>query len=238
MNLIHLICGQREIEDIQILLNVQRTHRSREDDVPFLNMPAQDDLRIGLTVFCSDFREQRFREQRLIAVTQRIPALDDSAIGRNSRFERFLLVIGMAFHLQHGGFDFGKRKHVFQPIRLEVGQADASDFSCRNGFFHIPPCAAIIAKLLMQQQEVDVAGLQAVKHFVDCNCRNALAVVAGPEFGCDPDVLARDAALFHGLSHAALVLISMRGVDVPVTQLERCETSLFRSFVSENLVNA
>ena len=50
-DLLHLCAGQRKIENVQIFQNMLRTDRPRGNDIPFLNMPAKDDLRICLAVF-------------------------------------------------------------------------------------------------------------------------------------------------------------------------------------------
>lgn len=50
-NFIHLRIGQGEVKQVKIIPNVRRILRSGDDNVAILNMPAQDDLRAGLSVF-------------------------------------------------------------------------------------------------------------------------------------------------------------------------------------------
>ena len=69
----------------------------------------------------------------------------------------------------------------------------------------------------MQVNKVQILESQACEHLVQLLECYAFAVLVGPEFGGNPDFFTGNAAVLHRLPHAALVLISVRGVDVPVT---------------------
>lgn len=76
----HFIPGQHIIKQVEIGLDVIWVFGSRNDNVSVLDMPAKNDLRRGLTVPFSQFRKQRFFQQRLVSVTQRIPRLRNDTV--------------------------------------------------------------------------------------------------------------------------------------------------------------
>lgn len=96
----HFFMGKGKAEDVDVLRHVFRIGGLRENYVAFLNVPAQNDLRIGLAVFLPQAGEKRFVQQSGIAMSQGIPAFDDRAVRSDAALQFLLLVIRMAFHLQ------------------------------------------------------------------------------------------------------------------------------------------
>lgn len=75
-NLRHLLIRQDKIKQIQIRLDVRRIFGTRDDHIARLHMPPQNNLRVGLAVFFCKCGKYRLLNQRLIAVSKRIPCLN------------------------------------------------------------------------------------------------------------------------------------------------------------------
>ena len=54
----HVLVGQCEIEQVDVLSDVRRRLRSRNDDVSLLDMPAQQHLGGGLAMLLGDFLDE------------------------------------------------------------------------------------------------------------------------------------------------------------------------------------
>ena len=75
-------------------------------NVAILDMPAQNDLRIGLAILLTQLREQVFFQQRFVAVAQGIPGLHVNSFFRQKLLQFLLLKIGMHFGLEDCGLHF------------------------------------------------------------------------------------------------------------------------------------
>ena len=56
----------------------------------------------------------------------------------------------------------------------------------------------------MKQKQIDITGVQTLQHLVDPVHCPAFPVFAGPQLGCHPDLLPRDAAFPDSRANAAL----------------------------------
>ena len=56
----HVLVGQREIEQVDVLSDVRRRLRSRNDDVSLLDVPTQQYLGGGLAVLLGEFLDEGF----------------------------------------------------------------------------------------------------------------------------------------------------------------------------------
>ena len=92
-DLVHFLSSQFKIEYVDIVSHVVGFRCFREYDIALLNVPAENDLHIGLAVFLRKPCEHRFTNQSLIAVTDRIPALDDRAVFCDTLFQLVLLIV-------------------------------------------------------------------------------------------------------------------------------------------------
>ena len=155
-DLSHFISGQLKVENIEVFLHMPRIRCSGEDDRTLLNMPAENDLHIGLAVFLSQFREYSFTDKTLIAVTDRIPALDDSPVSLDTLFQSVLLIVRVALDLQNGGLDRCRFADLLKAFALKVADTDRLYLVCLNSLLHVLPGTEIIAELLMQQEKVDI----------------------------------------------------------------------------------
>ena len=90
---IHFLCGQRKVEDVKVIPDMLRICGFREDHISRLNVPAENDLHIGLAVFLCKLGKNRLIYQPFVAVTDGIPAFDDRAVFCDTFFQFVLLVV-------------------------------------------------------------------------------------------------------------------------------------------------
>ena len=107
----HFFARQSKVEDVYVLRQMLWVCGLGEDNIPFLDMPPQDDLCAGLAIFLSQAVKKRLVQKSDIAVSQWIPAFDDRSIWGDAAFQGFLLIVGMAFHLKGGGLYLCRVQH-------------------------------------------------------------------------------------------------------------------------------
>ena len=73
-----------------------------------------------------------------------------------------LLLEHMGFDLVDGRLDLGEMLNVQIPVGAEVGHADGTELAGLIKFLHRPVSAIIIAKRLMDEQQVEIIGTQLV----------------------------------------------------------------------------
>ena len=88
-DLSHFICSQFKVEYFKILLHVLRIGRSRKDNISFLDMPAENDLHVALAVFLSKLCKYAFVNKPLVAMTDRVPALNNGTVFFDTFFNAF-----------------------------------------------------------------------------------------------------------------------------------------------------
>ena len=76
--------------------------------------------------------------------------------------------------------------------------------------------AEIIAKLLVQEEEIDIFRIKPGEHFVNGIHRFSLAILAGPQFCCNPDFFTGYFAFFYCRSNATFILIGVGCINMPV----------------------
>src|SRR4249919_497938 len=120
----HLLIGELEVEDVDVLALTLRAYRLRYDDDAALGQPPEDDLTDGLTVCRSDLAEQRVGEEVVFAFGEWAPGFDlDTALAHQ------LLVGGaleerMRLDLVDRRDDLVVLDKVDEPVRVEVRHAD------------------------------------------------------------------------------------------------------------------
>ena len=95
-----------------------------DNDVAVLDVPAQDDLGIGLAVFPAQLREQGLFQQGLVAVSQGIPGLDKDVLLAEELFELLFLEIRMHLRLEYGRLYLAQIQNFPNLFLIEVGKAD------------------------------------------------------------------------------------------------------------------
>ena len=80
-DLVHVVIGEREVEDVEVLRHPIRVDRLGDDDDVALDQPAQHDLGDGLAVLLADAGQKRVGEQPVLALRERSPRLDLHTLG-------------------------------------------------------------------------------------------------------------------------------------------------------------
>ena len=132
-----------------------------------LQVPTQNDLRNRLAVLRADLCKNGLDEQSASALAEWRPCFMDDTVLVHPFVCGFLLIVRMRLHLIDHRFDARKGTNVHQPVGIEVGNADGAQFSLRIQLLQRSPCAVVICKRLMQQNEVEIIVLQFTQRFQD-----------------------------------------------------------------------
>ena len=128
--LCQFICGQREIEQGEILPDMLRLGAFGNDGDAFLRQEAEQDLRRGFAVLLCKGKHGRFLEhfilialaKRRIGHVRHILFVHPAALGA-------ALAVEIRFDLIHCRDDLVVGDQVEQLVRLEVGNADGADYA-------------------------------------------------------------------------------------------------------------
>ena len=156
--------------------------------------PAKTDLRGGLHVFCGEDAHHIVVE--ISAAGQRSISLNlDPLI--LTVFQQFLLVaVRVEFNLIYSGNDPGIFFQFLQMPDLEIADADGLCLSGFQQFFHcFPSVEKTSGNRPVNEVQIHVIQLQPLQASAEriLNIPQPLGVV--PDFGCDEQVFAGDAAL-------------------------------------------
>ena len=99
------------------------------DDVSVLNMPPQDDLRIGFSVLFTQLGKQGLFYQCLVAVAQGVPCLNNDSFLFQELFQLFLLGVGMNFRLQYRGLDLADAQNFLVCSAVKLDRPTAFSFT-------------------------------------------------------------------------------------------------------------
>ena len=126
----------------------------------------------------------------------------------------------MDLRLENGRLYLADVQNLLDLPGVEVGQADGLHLALLICLFHLLVPGHIVAGGLVDQQQVNIVGIQPLQGLVYCV---GLLIETGPQLGLQEDVLAPHTGLFHGPAHCFFVHISVGGVDEPVAALEGAE---------------
>ena len=131
----------------------------------------------------------------------------------------------MQLGLQDCGLHFADRKNLLDLLLSEVGQADGAHLALLVRLLHLTVARHIIARGLVDQQQVDVGGVQTGKGLVHCV---GLLIEAGPQFGFQENLLPLQAGLLHGAANCLFVHIGVSCVDQAVAVLQGADAGGLR----------
>ena len=134
-----------------------------------------------------------------------------------SRF--FLLLEHMGLHLIDSRNDLAEIRQIHKTVRVEVGNADRTDFPRPVRLLHRPIRAIIVVERLMDQQQINVFALQFIQRFLNGSLCVFIPRICDPYFRCKKQFFARNAAFHDRVPHAFLVAISLRGVNAAISHL-------------------
>ena len=142
---------------------------------------------------------------------------------------RLLLLEHVGFHLVHGGGHLHKLAQIDEPVRVEVGHSNGPELPrpCTP-----PPCpvgAVVVAEGLVNQQQIDVIGLQVLQGLVNGGLGFLVALVGNPHLGGEEQLVPGHAALGNGAAHRALVAVGLGCVDGAVSHADGVQHTAFRT---------
>jgi hypothetical protein len=122
----HILLGEREIEDIDILPHPFDVGRFGNDNYAALDKPTQGDLGYAFAVFLSDLGQQRIREKTVATLGERPPRHDLRAELLHDPLRLDLLVEHMRFHLIDRRNDLHVAGQVDEVVGIEIRNADGT----------------------------------------------------------------------------------------------------------------
>ena len=119
-NSLHLRVCQFKVENIKVLGNVRLIAGTGDGDITSLQVPAEDDLGVGLAVLLGKLGEYRLIQQPRVTVAQGIPRLQHGPAGGHPLLQSLLLEVGVQLHLENSGLDLGGGNHFLQPSDIHI----------------------------------------------------------------------------------------------------------------------
>ena len=107
---IHLLPRQFKIKYIEVLCDMIRIGGTVNGNVPILDLPAENDLRRGLSMSIGDLNDGFIGEMLLgmPSAAKGIPGFHHDPVLLYILLQRFVLIIQMVFVLDNGRHDLGK----------------------------------------------------------------------------------------------------------------------------------
>ena len=218
----HVRLVELEVEEREVLLDPAAVDRLREDDVAALDVPAEGDLRRTAAEPLGDPADDRVVGH--LPAGDRRPGLGDDLVVGVERAELVLDEERADLDLVHRGSHLGGAEEVAQVVGLEVGDPDRLRPAGRVDLLHGLPARDVVGhrrQRPVDEEEVEVVEAQGRQAGVE---RPEDVVALEPvvvQLAGDEDLVARDPGLADGQADLALVAVHLRGVDVPVADLER-----------------
>ena len=215
----HVLIGQGEVEEIKVLSNVGGSLRTRDHDVPLLDVPAQDDLSGRLAILVSQILDQGFGHDRVVAASaQRVPRLQRDVVLPQERLEFGLREVGVALDLVDGGDDLALVEDSLRLGDIEVRQADRANLAFLVCLLEDAVSRDRVAGGLVQDHQIDVVRAQALEGFVD---GGGAFEERGPELRLEENLLAGLGRRAHAAADGSLVDVDVCRVDQRVAVVER-----------------
>src|SRR3954452_7124535 len=163
----HLVVGELEAEDVDVLGHALGAHGFRDDDDVALDEPAQDDLRDRRTVRRADLAQRCVGEQAVAALCERAPGLDLHPALAHQLLVVRALEVRVRLDLVHRGRDLVVVDEVHQPVGVEVGHADRPGGALAVELLHRPPGAVVVAERLVDQVQVDTVESEPLQRLLE-----------------------------------------------------------------------
>ncbi|MNS69628.1 hypothetical protein D3C72_1029450 [compost metagenome] len=134
-----------------------------------------------------------------------------------------LVEIGVVFDLVGHDRSLGKLHRLGHQRRIEVGDADMAHLA---GLPHLVQRSDLFGKRdrvvrPMQQQQVDIIGLQLFQAFIDGGEEGLVLVVLDPDLGGEKHLAACNARSSNGFADLGFVAVDLGGIDMAKTGLQR-----------------
>ena len=214
----HVLVGQREIEQVDVLSDVRWRLRARDHDVSLLDMPAQQHLGGGLAVLLGEFLDEGLGHDRVVAASaQRIPRLQCDVVLLQERLELRLWEVGVALDLVDCGDNLALVEDALRLGDVEVLQADRANLAFLVRLLEDAVPRDSIPRGLVQDHQIDVVRAQTLERLVD---GGGAFEERRPELRLEEDLIARLRGRAHSAPDGALVHVDVRRVDQRVAIVE------------------
>ena len=131
-----------------------------------------------------------------------------------------LVPIRVHLDLHHRRRDRSHVEHLLRLGLVEVRQADRPDLAGRDGLLHGLPRLNVLAIRLVQEQQVQVVGVQTTQRGVDGLAALLIAVILREQFGGDEELTTVDAAALDDAADSLLVEVGVGRVDMAVAGVD------------------
>ena len=125
----HILGGEGEIEQVEVLLHPIFVDGLRDDDDIALEQEAQGDLCGGLSILCADGGQNRVGEHIFAALCERTPRLDLAAVLFQVLLGDLLLLEDVGFDLIDRRLNLGEVLDVQIAVGAKVRYADGANFT-------------------------------------------------------------------------------------------------------------
>ena len=132
----------------------------------------------------------------------------------------YLLVEHVGFHLIDHRRYFAELRQVDEAVRIEVRHADGAELARLVRFLHRPPRAVVVVERLVNEQQVDVVGLQFAQRFVNACLCPLVSGIGNPHLRHDEQFFAGYAAITDSVAYVLLVAVSLCRVNHPVAHAD------------------
>ena len=224
----HLGVAELEIEDIDVRRDPFRGDRLGDHHIAGLQVPADDHLGRRFAVRRRDFGECGIFQQ--IALGQRTPGLGVDAVRLAESSQFTLLQVRVQFDLVDRRNRAAEIDELLQVVLLEVGDANRFRFAGSVDLLESPPGVGvqIVVRLgPVDQIEIHVIQPQLVQALVEGGQSLLVSLFRVPQLGGDEQLGPVDAGLCEelgdGLAHPGFISVDRRGVDAPVSGVQRAE---------------
>ena len=168
---LHILVTQREVEHIEVLLHTLLADGLRDDNHAALDEVAQGGLCRTLVVFRTDGYQRFVAEEVVASLGKRSPRHNMCAVLLHNLLRLYLLVEHVGFHLIDHWRYLAELRQVDESVGIEIRHADGSELARLIRFHHRSPRTVIVVERLVNEQQVDVVGLQFAERLVDaCLC--------------------------------------------------------------------
>ena len=192
-----------------------------------LEQEPQSGLGSGFSVLCPDCCQGGIGKKILAPFGKGAPAFVLDLVFQHILMGLFLLLEHMGFHLVHRRGDLHESAQVNKPVRIKIGNANSPKVAYLIGLLHRPPGAVVVAKGLMDEQQVDIIGSQLLERLLNrCLCLFVTGI-GNPNLGGEKQLAAGNAAFLQGPAHRFLVAIGLGGINGAVSHLYGIQNAPF-----------
>ena len=187
----HFVVGEAEVEDVQVLRHTFLVARLRDGHDAALREQTQGHLRGGFAIVGTDAAQHFALDDAVDALSaQRTPCHHLGAELVEHRLDAALLYHCVALQLVDHRLGVDIMREVEETGFLEVAHADGAHLAVFVGLLHRPPRAEHVAVGLVDEQQVDVVGLELAQALVNALGGFLFAGVRDPHLGDEEEVFA------------------------------------------------